>query len=217
MDEKQSHAAEVRMNDWKPRMEKAVRHLAGQLAGIRTGTLGVGFVETFRVSFQGSTVPLGKLAAVARQGDRIVVTPFDTAAVPAVVKALTDSKLGAYALNPRAVAVTVPPVSGEQRDEMVRHVKKLGEEAKVAVRSVRQDARKQIAARGRGSERAVQEATDAAVAEIERLVKEKTRELGSCREGPQTRSPARLFNLPDDRPPGRGSVTTDRNENRNGS
>ncbi len=62
---------------------------------------------------------------------------------------------------------------------MVRHVRKLGEEAKVAVRAVRQDARKQIAARGRGSERAVQEATDAAVEEIERLVKAKTTELGA--------------------------------------
>jgi ribosome recycling factor len=60
---------------------------------------------------------------------------------------------------------------------MLRHVKKLGDEAKVAVRAVRQDARKQIAARGRGSQRAVQEATDAAVAEIDRLVAAKHAEL----------------------------------------
>jgi len=56
-------------------------------------------------------------------------------------------------------------------------VKKLGEESKVAVRSIRQEACKQIAARGRGSERAVQEATDAAVAEIDRLVGAKMAEL----------------------------------------
>ncbi|MDR3636723.1 MAG: ribosome-recycling factor [Isosphaeraceae bacterium] len=167
------------MNDWKARMQKTVRHLAEQLAGIRPGTLSVGFVETFRVTTHGQMAPLGRVASVVSQGDRIVVTPFDSSTVPAVVKALTDAKLNAYALNPRTVCVSVPPVSGEQRAEMVKHVKKLGEEAKVAVRAVRQDARKEIAARGRGSERAVQEATDAAVAEIERLVKGKQTELAS--------------------------------------
>ena len=82
------------------------------------------------------------------------------------------------ALNPRTVCVAIPPISGEQRAELARHVKKLGEEAKIAIRAIRQEARKEIAARGRGSERAVQEATDAAVAEVERLVKAKTEELG---------------------------------------
>jgi ribosome recycling factor len=165
------------MNDWKPRMRQAVRHLAGQLAGIRPGSVSVRFVETFRVAVGSGAVPIARMAAVAVQGDRIVVSPFDPSAVPAVVKALTASKLSAYALSPKAVAVSVPPVTGEQREEMIRHVRKLGEEAKVAVRSIRQDARKQIAARGRGSERAVQEATDAAIAEIDQLVKAKTAEI----------------------------------------
>jgi ribosome recycling factor len=167
------------MNDWKPRMHKTVRHLAEQLAGIRAGTLSVGFVETFRVSIGGNSVAIGRMASVTGQGDRIIITPFDQANVPAVVKALSDARLNAYALDPRTVCVGVPPVSGEQRAELARHVKKLGEEAKVAVRAIRQDARKQIAARGKGSERAVQEATDAAVEEIELLVKAKTKELGT--------------------------------------
>ncbi len=85
--------------------------------------------------------------------------------------------MNAYALNPRAVCVGVPPISGEQRAEIAKHVRRLGEEAKVAVRAIRQEARKQIAARGRGSERAVQEATDAAVVEVERLVKAKADEV----------------------------------------
>jgi ribosome recycling factor len=167
------------MNDWKPRMQKAVRHFADQLAGIRAGTLSVGFVETFRASLHGNSVAIGRMASVTSRGDRIVITPFDPSNVPAVVKALSEARLNAYALDPRYVCVGVPPVSGEQRAGLAKHVKKLGEEAKVAVRSIRQDARKEIAARGRGSERAVQEATDAAVAEVERLVKAKTKELGA--------------------------------------
>src|SRR4051794_27729928 len=165
------------MGDWKPRMRKAVRHLAEQLAGIRPGALSVGFVETFRVAVHGSSVALGRVAGVTSQGGRIVVTPFDPSHVPAVVKALTEARLNAYALNPRSVAVSVPPVSGEQRSELARHVRKLGEEARVAIRAIRQEARKQIAARGRGSERAVQEATDAAVEEVERLVRAKVSEI----------------------------------------
>ena len=85
--------------------------------------------------------------------------------------------MSGYALDPTTVCVSVPPMSGEQRSEIVRHVKKLGEEAKIAVRGIRQQARKQIDASGRGSFRAVQEATDSTVEEIEKLIKAKVAEL----------------------------------------
>ncbi len=165
------------MGDWKSRMSRAVRHLSGQLSGIRAGTLSPGFIETFRVSVNGNNVPMSRLAAIAMQGGRIQISPFDPANVSAIVRALTEARLNAYALNPRAVVVNVPPPSVEQRDELSRHVKALGEEAKIAVRAIRQEARKAIAAKGRGSERAVQEATDSAVVEIETLVKVKLAEL----------------------------------------
>jgi ribosome recycling factor len=164
------------MNE-KPRMEKAAQHLAEQLRGIRSGTISIGLVETVRVPVQGNLVPLNRLGTARLQGDRILIAPFDRANVPAMVKALTDSKLSAYAVNPTTVSVSVPPMSVEQRQEIARHLKKLGEEAKVAVRAIRQQTRKQIEASGRGSLKRVQEATDAAVAEIERLVKAKLDEL----------------------------------------
>lgn len=156
-----------------------MRHLAEQLAGIRAGTLSVGFIETFRASLNGNSVAVEMMASVTSRSDRIVITPLDPSSVPAVVKALSDARLNDYALDPRTVCVGVPPVSGEQRAELARHVMKLGEEAKVAIRAIRQDARKEIAARGRGSERAVQEATDSSVVEVERLVKAKIQELGA--------------------------------------
>jgi ribosome recycling factor len=166
------------MNDWKPRMRKIVAHLAEQFAGIRAGTLSVGFIETFRINLQGNTVALGRMAAVMGQKDRILVTPFDPSCVPAIVKSLVDAKLNAYAVNPKAVCVGIPPISGDQRKEMARHLNKLAEEAKVAIRMIRQDARKLIDRLGRGSQRYVQEETDLAIAEIERLLKAKLSELG---------------------------------------
>jgi ribosome recycling factor len=169
---------ETAMNDWKPRMQKTVSHLAEQLAGIRTGTINMRFIETVRSDCQGRSAPIRHIGVIKQQGDRILVTPFDKADVPAVVRALIESRLNAYALNPTTVSVSAPPSSTEQRGEMIRHVKKLGEDAKIAVRAIRQEARKQIEISGRGSQRRVQEATDAAVAEIDQLVKEKIREVG---------------------------------------
>jgi ribosome recycling factor len=160
-------------------MQKTVGLLGEQLRGIRPGKLGDGFIETFRVPIHGGSMPIGQRAAVTSRDDRILITPFDRKDVAAIVKSLCEARLNAYALNPGTVCVSIPPISGEQKAEIVRHIKKLGEEAKVAVRSIRQEARKQIAASGRGSERAVQERTDAAVKEIEWLVKEKIAELGT--------------------------------------
>ncbi len=164
------------MNE-KPRMDQAVKHLAEQLRGIRSGPIGIGLVATVRVAVGGNLVPIDRLARVRLQGDRLLVTPFDPANLSAIVRAMTDARLSAYAMNPTTVAVSVPPMSGEQREEMARHVKRLGEEAKIAIRSIRQQSRKQIEASGRGSLKRAQEATDEAVGEVDRLVKGKLEEL----------------------------------------
>ncbi len=165
------------MHDWKPKMQKVARHFAEQIGNIRTGTVSVAMVQTIRVDCQGRLVPINRLGAVQSQGDRILITPFDRANVSPIVRALTESRLSAYALNPTTVCVSIPPLSVEQREETLRYIKKLGEEAKIGIRSIRQQARKQIEASGRGSQRAVQESTDTAIEEIERLVNAKLSEL----------------------------------------
>jgi ribosome recycling factor len=165
------------MHDWKPKMQKVARHFAEQIRGIRSGTINIGLIQTVRVDCQGRLVPINRLGAVKSQGDRILITPFDRTSVSSIVRALTESRLSAYALNPTTVCVSIPPLSVEQRADTSRHIKKLGEEAKIAIRTIRQQARKQIEVSGRGSQRAVQEATDAAIEEIEQLVRAKMDEL----------------------------------------
>jgi len=165
------------MNDWKSSMRKTIQHFADQLRVIRTGTISPGLVQAVRVSCAGNQVAVGRLGVIKSQGDRILIEPFDRGDVAGIVKALNDARLSAYALNPTTVAVSVPPMSLEQRAEIVRHVKKLGEDAKIAVRAIRQQTRKRIEATGRGSRQAVQDATDDAVEEIESLVKAKLSEL----------------------------------------
>jgi ribosome recycling factor len=82
------------MNE-KPRMDQAVRHFAEQLRSIRSGTISAGLIATVRVSVQGNSVPIDRLGTARMQGDRILITPFDRANVPAMVKALNESRLGA--------------------------------------------------------------------------------------------------------------------------
>ena len=171
------------MGDWENRIQRPVKHLAEQLGGIRDGTISIGFVETFRVPCQGGTQSINRLASITRQGDRIVVAPFDRAMVPMIVKALADAKQNAYALDPQRIAVSVPPISGEQREQIARHVKSMGEEAKVAVRSVRQEIRKYQAAAGKRSDRTIQELTDHAIEQIDGLLKKKLDELGVSKGG----------------------------------
>ncbi len=78
------------MGEWEDRMHRPVRHLAEQLKGIRAGTISAGFVETFRISWQGRSEPISRLATITHQQGRIVVTPFDRLLVPAIVKALVE-------------------------------------------------------------------------------------------------------------------------------
>ena len=164
------------MNDWKQRMQMTARDLGEQLGGIRTGTVDRGVIQTIRVDMQGRSVPLNRLGAIKLQGDRILVLPFERESVAAIVKALCDSRLS---IRPQSNDSVHHRAGLECRaaTRNRRHVKTLGEEAKVSVRGIRQQARKQIETSGRGSLRAVQEVTDTTVEEIERLIKAKVAEL----------------------------------------
>lgn len=133
----------------RDKFDGPVQHLREQLIGIRPGTLSIGFVETFRHAGES----LRDIAVVAAVKDRIHVTPFDRSKVGGIVRALVAGKVGAYALNPTTVAVPIPPISGEQREQMARHIRKLGEEAKVALRNVRHAARQEIDERVEPGER----------------------------------------------------------------
>ena len=108
------------MGEWEVRMQKPVRHLTEALTGIRLGSLSASVVATFRISWQGGSSPIGQLATIRQERDRIVVAPFDRSLVPAIVRALQEARQNAYALDPTRLCVSVPPLSGEQRAEIGR-------------------------------------------------------------------------------------------------
>ena len=130
--------------DVEDRMEKAVRKLKNDLAGIRTGRANPGLVDSLRVELYGSPVPIKQVASVgAPEPNQIVIRPYDPGTLKDIEKAIQASDLGFTPQNDgRVIRLNVPPLSTEVRRKMVARVRELAEDAKVAVRNIRRDGNK---------------------------------------------------------------------------
>ncbi len=171
------------------KMGKSIETLKHDLAKIRTGRAHTGLIDHIKVDYYGSEVPLNQVGNVTLADARtITIQPFEKKMVQVVEKAIRDSDLGVNpATSGDVVRVPMPPLTEERRRELTKIVKHEGENAKVAVRNVRRDAithLKDLLKKGETSEdeekRAqdeIQKLTDKAIADIDRLVAEKEKEL----------------------------------------
>ena len=132
--------------DAEERMEKAVNVFRDELRGLRTGRASPALVDTLRVEYYGSPTPLKQLAQInTPEPQQIVILPFDQSCLKDIEKAIRASDLGMSPNNDgKMIRLTVPPMSGEQRQKMVARIKKSAEEAKVAIRNIRRDANKHL-------------------------------------------------------------------------
>src|SRR3989449_3304393 len=130
--------------DGEERMEKAINVFKDELRGLRTGRATPALVDSIRVEYYGSPTPLKQLAQISTPDpQQIVIRPFDQSVLKEVEKAIRSSDLGMSPNNDgKLIRLTVPPMSGEQRQKMVARIKKSAEEAKVALRNIRRDANK---------------------------------------------------------------------------
>src|SRR5437660_12374969 len=128
--------------DGEERMEKAANVFKDELRGLRTGRATPALVDSLRVEAYGSPTPLKQLAQInTPDPQQIVIRPFDPSCLKDVEKAIRSSDLGMSPNNDgKMIRLTVPPMSGEQRQKMVTRIKKSAEEAKVALRNIRRDA-----------------------------------------------------------------------------
>jgi len=132
--------------DIDDRMEKAVAKLRRELAGIRTGRANPGLVDSVKVVVYGAEVALKQAATVAcPEPTQVLIRPFDISTLKDIEKGIVNSDLG-YAPNNdgKVIRLNIPPLSREVRQKMVTTIKKLCEEAKVAIRNVRRDGNKMI-------------------------------------------------------------------------
>jgi ribosome recycling factor len=130
--------------DAEERMEKASNVLRDELRGLRTGRATPALVDSIRVEYYGSLTPLKQMAQISTPDpQQIVIRPFDQSVLKEIEKAIRSSDLGMSPNNDgKMIRLQVPPMSGEQRQKMVTRIKKLAEEAKIAIRNVRRDANK---------------------------------------------------------------------------
>jgi len=126
-------------------MKKAVSYFKNEIAGFRTGRASTKLVEDIKVEYYGSKMPLKQIASImVPEHNQIVIQPWDQNAVSEIEKAVREF----LNLNPTVqgniIRITLPPLTEERRKEMVRMLHKLAEEARVAVRNVRREAKDKI-------------------------------------------------------------------------
>jgi ribosome recycling factor len=127
--------------DLKRRMDQAVTALQNNLAATRTGRASVHMLDQVRVDYYGSQMPINQLAQVsAPEPQLIVISPFDPTVVKEIEKAIQASSLGFNPISDgKVIRVPVPPMTEERRREVVKHLNKVLEDQRTAIRNVRRD------------------------------------------------------------------------------
>ncbi|MDN4038074.1 ribosome recycling factor [Massilia sp. YIM B02443] len=180
--------ADVKKNA-QDRMAKSIETLKADLAKVRTGRAHTGILDHVMVEYYGSPTALPMVANLTLVDARTIgVQPFEKKMLSTIEKAIRDADLG---LNPSSqgdmIRVPTPPLTEERRKEMVKLTKSEGEDAKIAVRNIRRDANEALkkmvkdkTASEDDERRAsdeIQKLTDKAVADIDKLLGEKEKEI----------------------------------------
>ncbi|MCI0513466.1 ribosome recycling factor [candidate division KSB1 bacterium] len=175
--------------DYVDKMEKTLAATKAELARIRTGKASPTLLDTVRVNYYGSTVPLKQVASVNIPEPRlIVIQPWDKKLLAEVEKAILKADLG---LNPSndgtLIRIPIPPLSEERRKELVKFARKVGEQKKVAIRNLRRDGNEELKQQEkehiisedemhRGQEK-IQKLTDDHIKKIDDLLEKKELEI----------------------------------------
>lgn len=166
-------------------MKKAVQYFKNEIAGLRTGRASTALVEEIKVDYYGSKIPIKQLASVSvPEANQIVLQVWDKGAVDLVEKAIIENLNLTPQKQGNVLRLTLPPLTEERRRELVRMLHKMAEEARVAVRNIRRDAKELIEDQEGVSEDEIKRAlerlqklTDKYIEEINHLTEAKEKEI----------------------------------------
>ena len=177
--------------DAQARMGKSIDALRHALVKVRTGRANAGLVDSIKVNYYGSEMPLSQVASVAVTDARsITITPWEKQMVGPVEKAILGSVLG---LTPTTagtvIRLNIPALTEERRKDLAKVVHGEGEDTKVAIRNIRRDANTQVKGllkekqitedEASGAEADIQKITDGAIKDVDEVIKGKEAELMS--------------------------------------
>jgi ribosome recycling factor len=170
-------------------MEKSVEALQRDLKRIRTGRASLALLDGIMVDYYGSPTPINQLATLSiPEARQIVIQPWDSQAVPDIEKAILKSELGLTPMNDgKLIRIVLPTLTEERRRELVKVVKRMGEDFKVQIRNHRRDANEMLKEMKKekeigedemrkGQER-VQKTTDDNISKVDAIVNEKEKEI----------------------------------------
>ncbi len=176
------------LDEAKELMEKAIKHLSGELLKIRAGKASANMLDSIMVDYYGSPTPLNQTASVTTPDARtLMVKPWEKSLIPEIEKAIINSDLG---LNPQndgeQVIINIPILTEERRQALVKQVKHEGELGKISIRNARKetnDALKQLQKDGaseddvkRGEDK-VQALTDDYTKKVDEILHKKEEEI----------------------------------------
>lgn len=177
------------LSDTKTRMDKSIDSLRHELVKIRTGKATTALLDTVKVDYYGSMTDLRQLANVSvLDAHTLSVQPWDKGSLEAIEKGIMSADLGLNPMNDgNLIRVPIPQLTEERRKELVKLIKKFGEESKVAIRNIRRDANEQLKKSEKeehlseddriNGEKKVQELTDDHSKRIDDIVADKEKEL----------------------------------------
>jgi ribosome recycling factor len=176
-------------NDLKRRMDQAVADFQANLASTRTGRASVHMLDQIKVDYYGTPTPVHQMAQLSTpEAQSILISPWDPTVVKEIEKAIQASDLGFNPISDgKVIRVPVPPMTEERRRDVVKHLNKVLEEHRTAVRNVRRDgndALKKLAKDKKISEdeekralEEVQKMTDEEIRKMEEMSKRKEAEV----------------------------------------
>lgn len=175
----------------KERMEKTINNFSEKLAEVRAGRANPAILNKIKIDYYGTATPINQVAGISVPEARlIVIQPWDISILKEIEKAILTSDIG---INPnndgKVIRLAFPELNEERRKELVKEIKKMAEEAKVAIRAVRRDGIEEAKAEQKegnitedelkNAETEIQKITDKNVEEIDQILSVKEKEIMS--------------------------------------
>ena len=177
------------LKDCDELMKKRIGLLERDLGRVRTGRASVSLLDGIRVNYYGNPSPIQQLASLSTPDARtIIISPFEKSLIGDIERAIQIADLGAQPVNDgNVVRLSIPALNEERRKNIAKSIKKLGEEAKVAVRKVRQDANARVRKQEKVKElaedeskklqKSIQERTDEYIRQVDERIGKKEGEI----------------------------------------
>lgn len=171
------------------KMGKALEALKKEFGAIRTGRASLGILDGITVDYYGTPTPLNQAANLSIPEPRLIlIQPWETKMLGEIEKAILKSDIGLTPTNDgKLIRLFIPPLTEERRQQIVKHAKKLAEDARVAVRNVRRDVNEEIKKKlkddhlsedeAKKMQDEIQKATDSAIKKIDDLLAHKEKEV----------------------------------------